>query len=219
MQELDIASVIEHTNLSPVVTANDIVQLAAEASTYRFYGICVPPFWVKFAKRELGPATVSLVSVVGFPMGYQMTETKLDEAKRAMDNGADEIDWVWNTSAFKTGLPWTKVELAKAGKLVHGQHKTLKVIIEASCLSDDGIVLACKVCRDAGADFVKTSTGFVGSGATVEQVRLIRKSLPGTVGIKASGGIKNLAQARQMLDAGATRIGTSSGVEIVKEKK
>ncbi len=216
---MNIASVIEHTNLSPTLTVNDIDQLVAEAAAFNLFGICVPPFWIKRAKRELGTSKTSLISVIGFPMGYQMTETKLDEAKRAVDNGADEIDWVWNISAFKSGLPWTKIELAKASKLVHDQQKIIKIIIETAYLSDAEIVEACEMCLDAGADFVKTSTGFAKGGATVDHIRLMRKSLPDTIGIKASGGIKNYVQAKQMLDAGADRIGTSSGASIVKEQE
>ncbi|MEQ8364758.1 MAG: deoxyribose-phosphate aldolase [Cyclobacteriaceae bacterium] len=216
---MNIASVIEHTNLTPTITIKDIDRLAEEAITFNMFGICVPPFWVKRAKRELGNKNISLISVVGFPFGYQMTETKLDEALRALDNGADEIDWVWNISSFKSGLPWTKIELAKASKSIHDQQKILKVIIETSYLSDEELVEACKICNDAGADFVKTSTGFAKQGATIERVQLMRKSLPATVGIKASGGIKTLAQAKQLLDAGAERIGTSSGVSIVNEQE
>ncbi|MEQ9414329.1 MAG: deoxyribose-phosphate aldolase [Cyclobacteriaceae bacterium] len=216
---MNIASVIEHTNLTPTITIKDIDRLAEEAITFNMFGICVPPFWVKRAKRELGNKNISLISVVGFPFGYQMTETKLDEALRALDNGADEIDWVWNISSFKSGLPWTKIELAKASKSIHDQQKILKVIIETSYLSDEELVEACKICNDAGADFVKTSTGFAKKGATIERVQLMRKSLPATVGIKAAGGIKTLAQAKQLLDAGAERIGTSSGVSIVKEQE
>lgn len=215
---MDIASVIEHTNLSPTITVSEVDQLAEEAIAFNLFGICVPPFWVKRAKRELGKEKVTLVTVVGFPFGYQMTETKLDEAKRALENGADEIDWVWNISSFKTGLPWTKIELAKASKFIHDQQKILKVIIETSYLSNKEIVTACKLCSDAGADFVKTSTGFSNGGATIDHIQLLRKNLPEAVGIKASGGIKNYHQAKQMLEAGAERLGTSSGVTIVMEQ-
>lgn len=214
---VDIASYIEHTNLTPTITVTDVDRLVAEAAEFNFLGICVPPFWVKRAKREIGSLATTLVTVVGFPLGYQMTETKIDEAKRAMDNGADEIDWVWNLSSFKTGLPWTKIELAKASHHIHDQQKLLKVIIETSCLSDEEIVLACKICSDAGADYVKTSTEYFNQGAMVDQVKLMRQSLSASVGIKASGGIKNLEQVKQLLAAGADRIGTSSGVSIIKE--
>ncbi|HCM77192.1 MAG TPA: deoxyribose-phosphate aldolase [Cytophagales bacterium] len=213
--EVDIAKVIEYTNLKPTVTVGEIDQLAADAVRLNLFGICVPPFWVKRAKRELGNAMVALVTVVGFPMGYQMTETKVDEAKRAMDNGADEIDWVWNISAFKTGLPWTKIELAKASKLIHDQEKILKVIIETSLLSDEDIILACKICSDAGADFVKTSTGYAGEGATIPHVQLMRQHLPPMVGIKAAGGIKHYKQAKDLIAAGADRIGTSSALSVI----
>jgi deoxyribose-phosphate aldolase len=207
---------IEHTNLNPTLTIKDIDKLVEEAKQYNFLGICVPPFWVKRAKREIGNEKVLLVTVAGFPLGYSMTETKLDEIKRAIDNGADEIDVVWNISSFKTGNPWTKIEIAKCSKLAHDFQKVLKVIIETAYLSDDEIIEACKLCVDAGADFVKTSTGFAPSGAKVEHIQLIKKSVPVGVGIKASGGIKTKEQAIQLIEAGADRIGTSSGISILK---
>lgn len=212
---MSISSYIEHTNLSPLLTIGDIDRLVAEAGQFKFFGVCVPPFWVKRAKREIGKADIALVTVAGFPLGYNMTETKLDEIARAIDNGADEIDVVWNLSSFKTGLPWTKVEIAKCSRLAHDHQKLLKVIIETSYLSDAEIAQACKICADAGADFVKTSTGFAPAGASVEHISLMRKALPAQVGIKASGGIKTLKSAEGLIRAGAQRIGTSSGVSIV----
>ena len=146
-----------------------------------------------------------------------MTETKLDEMKRAIDNGADELDAVWNVSSFKTGIPWTKIEIAKCSKLAHDHHKILKVIIETAYLDSDEIITATKICCDAGVDFVKTSTGFAPTGATVENIMLIRSALTPGVGIKASGGIKTKFQAIEMIHAGASRIGTSSGVKLVSE--
>jgi len=212
---MNIASFIEHTNLSPVVTIKDIDKLVEEARQYQFFGVCVPPFWVKRAQREIGNAGIALVTVAGFPLGYNMTETKLDEIARAIDNGATEIDVVWNVSSFKTGIPWTKIEIAKCSKVVHDHQRLLKVIIETAYLSAYEIVQACKLCADAGVDFVKTSSGFATAGATIENVALMKRSLPATVGIKASGGIKNAHQAAAMIEAGATRIGTSSGINIV----
>ena len=206
---------IEHTNLSPTLTINDIDKLVAEAKQFNFLGVCVPPFWVKRAQREIGLEKILLITVAGFPLGYSMTETKLDEIKLAIDNGADEVDVVWNISSFKTGSPWTKIEIAKCSKLVHDHQKVLKVIIETAYLSDDEIVEACKICVDAGADFVKTSTGFAPSGAKVEHIQLMKKSVPLGVGIKASGGIKTKEQAIQLILAGADRLGTSSGITIV----
>ncbi len=211
----DLARYIEHTNLSPTLTIGDIDRLVAEAQEHNFFGVCVPPFWVKRAQREIGSSAIQLITVAGFPLGYQMTETKLDEIIRAIENGADEVDVVWNITSFKTGIPWTKIELAKCSKLTHDHQKLLKVIIETSYLSDNEIIEACKMCADAGADFVKTSTGFAPKGATTEHVRLMRASVPTTVGIKASGGIKTKIQAHEFIEAGADRIGTSSGIEII----
>jgi len=213
---VNLATRIEHTNLSPTLTIEDIDRLVEEAGQYGFFGICVPPFWVKRAQREIGKTGIVLVTVAGFPLGYNMTETKLDEIKRAMDNGADEIDVVLNVTAFKTGMPWTKIEVAKCSKLAHDHQKILKVIIETAYLSNEEICEASKLCADAGTDFVKTSTGFAPAGATSEHVRLMRASLPPGVGIKASGGIKTYDQAVQLVGAGADRLGTSSGVKIME---
>lgn len=213
----NLASYIEHTNLSPTLTSKHIDQLVEEAKQHRFLGICVPPFWVKRAQREIGKEKILLVTVAGFPLGYSMTETKLDEIKRAIDNGADEIDVVWNLASFKTGGPWTKIEIAKCSKLAHDHQKNLKVIIETAYLTDEEIVEACTLCAEAGADFVKTSTGFAPTGAKVEHVELMRKSLPIGVEIKASGGIKTKAQAVSLIKAGANRLGTSSGVHLVQD--
>ena len=171
---MNLSRFIEHTNLSPTITIKDIDQLVAEAKQYNFLGVCVPPFWVKRAKREIGSDTILLVTVVGFPLGYNMTETKLDEMKRAIDNGADELDVVWNVSAFKTGTPWTKIEIAKCSKLAHDHQKIVKVIIETAYLNQEEIVTATKICCDAGVDYVKTSTGFAPAGATVEHILLIK---------------------------------------------
>lgn len=216
---MNVSDFIEHTNLSPTVTIKDIDQLVSEAKQFQFLGVCVPPFWVKRAKREIGTDKILLVTVAGFPLGYSMTETKLDEIKRAIDNGADEVDVVWNVSSFKTNLPWTKIEIAKCGKLAHDHQKMLKVIIETAYLSDDEIVEACRICADAGADFVKTSTGFAPTGAKEEHIELMKATLPSSVGIKASGGIKTYDQVVTMIEAGASRIGTSSGVKILETQK
>jgi len=212
---VNLAPFIEHTNLSPAVVIGDIDRLVEEARQYQFFGVCVPPFWVKRAKREIGVAPIQLVTVAGFPLGYHMTETKLEEIKRAVDDGADEIDVVLNVSAFKTGIPWTKIDIAKCSRLAHDHQKILKVILETALLSDTEIAEASKLCADAGADFVKTSTGFASGGATVEHVKIMKAAVPPSVGIKASGGIKTAEQALALIEAGASRLGTSSGVKIV----
>lgn len=213
---MNLAPYLEHTNLSPTLTIRDVDQLVDDARTHHLFGICVPPFWVKRARREIGDASIALVTVVGFPLGYSMTETKLDEITRAIDNGADELDVVWNISSFKTGIPWTKIEIAKCSKLVHDSQKLLKVIIETAYLTDQEIVDACKLCADAGVDIVKTSTGFAPSGAKEEHIRLMRATLPVGVGIKASGGIKTREQAIALIQAGANRIGTSSALKMIE---
>ena len=212
---MDIVSRIEHTNLQPTTGITDIERLIEEAHRHSFYGICVAPFWVKQAKREIANRAIALVTVVGFPLGFNLTETKLQEMTLALDNGADEIDFVWNMGAFKSGMNWTKIELAKASQIVHSRQKVLKVIIEAGLLTADEIVAACELCRDAGADLVKTSTGFAGQGAQVAHVALMRKVLPASVGIKASGRIRTRDQALQLIQAGADRIGTSAGMQII----
>jgi deoxyribose-phosphate aldolase len=214
---MNLASYIEHTNLSPTLTIRDVDKLVDEARQFGFLGICIPPFWVKRAQREIAKDKILLVTVAGFPLGYNMTETKLDEIKRAIDNGADEVDVVWNVTSFKTGIPWTKIEIAKCSKLAHDNQKLLKVIIETAYLTDEEITEACKLCADAGADFVKTSTGFAPTGAKVEDVKLMRSVLPKQVGIKASAGIKTMEQAIAMIEAGADRLGTSSGIKIVTQ--
>lgn len=215
---MNLASYIEHTNLNPAQTVADIDRLVEEAREHHLLGICVPSFWVKRAKREIANSKILLVTVVGFPLGYSMTETKLEEMKRAIDNGADELDMVWNITSFKTGLPWTKIELAKCSQLAHDYQKLLKVIIETAYLSDEEIITASKMCADAGADFVKTSTGFAPEGAKTEHIQLMRQSLPSSVGIKASGGIKTYEQAKALIEAGASRIGTSAALKILKTK-
>lgn len=212
---MNLAPYIEHTNLKPTLTIRDIDELVEQAKAAGFLGVCVPPFWVKRASREIGKEKIILVTVSGFPLGYNMTETKLDEIQRGIDNGADEIDVVWNVSSFKTGLPWTKIEIAKCSSLAHASQKLLKVIIETAYLSHTEIEQACKTCADAGVDFVKTSTGFAPAGATVEHIALMKKTLPSNVGIKASGGIKTYEQAIAMISAGANRIGTSTGISIL----
>lgn len=214
---MNLATYIEHTALSPTLTASHIDQLVADAKQFQFHAVCVPPFWVKRAWREVGDAPIAIVTVAGFPLGFNMTETKIDEINRAIDNGANEVDVVMNLTSFKTGIPWTKIEIAKCAKACHDKQVLLKMIIETAYLSDIEISEACKLCADAGADFVKTSTGFAPAGATVAHIRLMRSVLPPEVGVKASGGINTRELAMQLIEAGADRIGTSSAVSIMGE--
>ena len=214
---LNLNRFIEHTALKPTLTDKDIDKLVEEAVEYEFLGVCVPTFWVKKAKREVRNHGIQVVTVVGFPLGYQMTENKLDEIKLAIENGANELDIVMNISAFKTGMPWVKTELAKCAELIHENDCLMKVIIETAYLSDEEVLKAATICQDAGTDFVKTSTGFAPSGAKVEHIKLIRSTLNSNVGVKASGGIRDYATAIKMIEAGADRLGVSAGVSIMQE--
>jgi deoxyribose-phosphate aldolase len=212
----NIQKYIEHTNLKPTITSNDVDQLIQDAVANNLFGICVPPFWVKKAKRDIGINDVQLVTVIGFPLGYQMTQSKEVEMEQAIKDGADELDLVINISAVKSEMMWPKIEIAKLGKLAHASNKILKVIIETAYFSKKEIIELCKISADAGADFVKTSTGFAPEGATVENIALMRSVLPEHVGIKASGGIKTYEQAIALIEAGADRIGTSNGPGLLK---
>lgn len=216
---IKIEKYIEQTVLRAQTVDADIENLVKEAKEYGFVGVCVPPFWVKKAKREIENADIQLVSVVGFPLGYNLTETKVFETEQLIKLGADEIDVVWSLTAFKAGMNWPKLELAKLSQVCHDQDRILKVILETAYLSDSEIIQACEICADAGVDYVKTSTGFAPEGAKESHIKLMRKHLPSNVGIKASGGIKTLEQALGLVQAGADRIGTSSGVQIVKSAK
>jgi deoxyribose-phosphate aldolase len=206
---------LESTLLKPTVTEREIELLIADAIAEQFIGICVPPFWVKKVKREIGEEDVQVVTVIGFPFGYELTVTKLAEAHAAIEGGADELDVVWSQTAFHSGMSWPKIELAQLAKVAHASEKILKVIIETAYLSPSQIQEACMICQDAGADFVKTSTGYAPYGARVEDISLMRQVLPSTVGIKASGGIKSLELALALIQAGADRLGTSAAKTLM----
>lgn len=210
-----LASHIEQTYLKPDFTDKTLYNLIESAERFAFKGICIPPFWVKKAAREMAGKPIELVTVVGFPFGYHMTETKMEETQRALKDGATEIDLVLNISSFKSEMIWPKIEIAKIAGLVHQEEKLLKVIIETAYFSNEEIIKLCDICASAGADFVKTSTGYAPEGAKPELVKLMRSSLPDSVGIKASGGIKTKEFAIELINAGADRIGTSSGDTIM----
>ncbi|MEM9980911.1 MAG: deoxyribose-phosphate aldolase [Bacteroidota bacterium] len=212
-----ILPTIEHTSLAPLITYQQVEQLIKEVKKYPLRGVCIPPYWVKKVKRELGDTSLKVVTVVGFPLGYQRTATKRQELQTAIADGADEVDIVMCLSAFKSGAyDWVKIEFAQLTKLAHEYEKLVKVIIETAYLDDTEIEKACQLCTQAGVDFIKTSTGFAPSGAQAKQVAYIKSLLPDYVGIKASGGIKTAAQAQAMLEAGAEIIGTSSGIAIAE---
>ncbi|MFW6022757.1 MAG: deoxyribose-phosphate aldolase [Halanaerobiaceae bacterium] len=216
----DMAKMIDHTMLKPTATVENIKKLCQEANNYDFASVCVNPIFVPMASKLLSGTSVKVATVVGFPLGANTSETKAFETRNAIKNGAQEIDMVMNIGAFKSGA----YDLVQADiKVVVDATKTagvssdiiVKVILEISYLDKDEIVQACKIAKNAGADFVKTSTGFGGGGATVEAVSLMRKTVGREVGVKASGGVRDYNQALEMLDAGANRIGASAGVAIV----
>lgn len=206
---------LESTLLRPAMTEREVDLLIKEAIEEQFVGVCVPPFWVKKAKRELREQDIQVVTVIGFPFGFEATATKITETKEAILNGADELDLVWSQTAFHSGMSWPKIEIAQIAKICHAEERILKVIIETAYLTPEQIREACLICQDAGADFVKTSTGYASSGAKVEDIRLMRETLLSTIGIKASGGIKSLDFALELIRAGADRIGTSSAKAIM----
>ncbi|WP_243297167.1 deoxyribose-phosphate aldolase [Bacillus litorisediminis] len=210
-----IAKLIDHTLLKPEATKEQIIKLCAEAKEYHFASVCVNPYWVKLASEELKDTDVKVCTVIGFPLGASTPEVKAFETKNAVENGAGEVDMVINIGALKSGLYDVVLDDIRAVVEAAGNVLT-KVIIETALLSDEEKVKACQLAVQAGADFVKTSTGFSGGGATAHDVELMRKTVGPDVGVKASGGIRSSQDAETMIEAGANRLGASSGVEIVK---
>lgn len=212
----NIAKYIDHTLLKPTATEMDFRKLCEEIYQNSFYSACVPPFYVSFVKELLEYSDAKVCTVIGFPLGYHSTETKITEAQKALADGADELDLVMNINAFKSmAYETVKQEIKAIAEIAHEKKALLKVIIETAYLDNFDIRIACEICEEAGADFVKTSTGFAPKGADIEQVKLMREVLPGNIQIKASGGIQTYEQAMAFIEAGATRLGTSSGVAIV----
>lgn len=212
-----LAGYIEHTLLKPQATLTDIGKLCEEASSHSFRGICIPPYYVDEAARMLQGSSVKLVTVVGFPLGYNTLETKLMEAQKAISDGAEEIDMVVNIAAFKSGnIQYVQEETGSLATLCHLQQRILKVIIETALLSTDEMEKLCEICAVAEADFVKTSTGFASSGARVEDIKRMRAWLPDHIKIKAAGGIRDKEFAWQLVEAGADRLGTSAGIDLIQ---
>lgn len=213
-----IASLIDHTLLKPTATKQDIVKLCEEAKKYGFFAVCVNPMYVSFCKSLLRDTSVKVCTVIGFPLGATTTAVKVFESKEAIDNGADEIDMVINVSALRSkDYNYVLEDISAVREVTKG--KILKVIIETAYLNEEEKIKACKLAKEAKADFVKTSTGFAPTGATVEDVSLMRKIVGPDMGVKASGGIRTIEDVLKMIKAGANRIGTSSSVEIIKGKE
>lgn len=213
---LNITSIIDHTLLKPEATKEMIKKLCSEAKEYNFFSVCVNPYYVKTAKEELEGSNVRIATVIGFPLGSTPKEVKAFEASEAIKNGADELDMVINIGALKDG-DYTIVEEDIKAVVNEAADKALvKVIIETCLLDDEEKKKACKIAKAAGANFVKTSTGFSTGGATIEDVKLMREVVGEDLGVKASGGIRDYETAKKMVEAGASRIGASSSVEIAK---
>ncbi|WP_203333056.1 deoxyribose-phosphate aldolase [Planococcus beigongshangi] len=215
----NIASYIDHTLLKAESTKEQVIQICKEAAEYEFASVCVNPSYIETAAAELKDSKVKVCTVIGFPLGASTSASKAFETKDAIEKGAEEIDMVVNIGAIKSGdHELVKNDIAAVVEAAKGK-AIVKVIIEASLLTDEEKVLASRLSKEAGADFVKTSTGFSTGGATVADVKLMRETVGADLGVKASGGVRSLEDVEAMIEAGASRIGASSGVQIMQGLK
>jgi len=213
-----LAALIDHTLLKPEATQHDIARVCEEARQFRFASVCINPCWVQFAREALAGTGVRVCTVIGFPLGVNESRTKIAEAHLALSQGAKELDMVQNIGALRArDHQVVQQEIADLACIAHSHGAILKVILETCLLTDDQKVTACRLAQQAHADFVKTSTGFSTGGATVGDVQLMRNTVGQKMGVKASGGIRTLDHLRQMVSAGANRIGASAGVAILRE--
>jgi len=214
----ELARIIDSTNVKATATKSEIEKLCKQAVEYGFGCVCVNPVYVKLAATLLKGSKARVCSTIGFPFGVTLSEIKALEAVKAVENGAEELDMVINLSALKSGdYEVVKRDVAAVVDVKRLSNETVvKVIIETACLTKEEKVIACRLVKEAGADFVKTSTGFFGKGASVEDVRLMRETVGSDFGVKAAGGIRTYADAVAMIEAGANRIGTSTAVAIVE---
>jgi deoxyribose-phosphate aldolase len=216
-QNLDIAKMIDHTLLKPDATEQEIAQLCFEARKYGFASVCVNPTWVSLCAELLKGSAVKVCTVIGFPLGATVPEVKAFETENAIRQGATEIDMVINIGALKArDLATVAKDIRGVVNAAHARGIIVKVIIETTLLDDEEKTIACLSAKEEGADFVKTSTGFAGGGATVKDVALMRKTVGPQMGVKASGGVRTYEDAESMIKAGATRIGASAGVKIIQ---
>lgn len=215
---MELNKYIDHTLLKPEATSDDIIKLCEEAKQYKFKAVCVNPCYVGLCKEHLLNSDVKIATVIGFPLGANTIETKVYETENALVNGAEEIDMVINIGKLKSGdFDYVYNEIREVVNKANERKAIVKVIIETCLLTDDEKIKACELAKKANANFVKTSTGFSTGGATVEDVRLMKKVVGGDLEVKASGGIRDLETFKKMIEAGATRIGTSSGVKIIND--
>ena len=212
---MNLNKYVDHTVLKADTPKAKVQQIIDEAIQYDFMSVCINPTWVSFAAEKLAATDVKVCTVIGFPLGANMSAVKAFEASEAIKNGADEVDMVINIGAAKDG-DWDLVESDIQAVVDASGDVLTKVIIETSLLTDEEKVKACQAAVRAGADFVKTSTGFSTAGATVADIALMRQTVGPDLGVKASGGVRSIADAQAMIDAGATRLGTSNGVDIMK---
>ena len=213
---MELEGYIDHTLLKPTATESDIIKLCGEADIHSFASVCINPCWVPAAAVALANSKVKICCVTCFPLGATSTFAKLSETRWCLENGAEEIDAVMNIGKAKSGdWDYVECELREIAELAHSQAAILKVIFENCLLETGEIRIACETSVRAGVDFVKTSTGFAGGGATLDDVALMSRTVAGACGVKAAGGVRNAADAIAMIEAGATRIGTSAGVAIL----
>lgn len=217
MPNMNLAKYIDHTLLKPDTTEEQITKLVSEAKEYEFASVCVNPYWVSYCYEELKNTTVKVCTVIGFPLGATTKQAKVLETKQAIKDGAAEVDMVINIGALKSGNDaFVKDDIS--GVVEASSKRALtKVIIETALLTDEEKIRACQLAKEAGADYVKTSTGFSGGGATKSDIELMRKNVGKDLGIKASGGVRDLQSVQTLIEAGATRIGASAGVAILSD--
>ncbi|HSU30475.1 MAG TPA: deoxyribose-phosphate aldolase [Bryobacteraceae bacterium] len=213
-----IPSLIDHTLLRPDAAEGEIARLCQEARDFGFVSVCVNPCWVPLAAKALRDGYSRVCTVVGFPLGASQEKVKLAEARQALEEGAAELDMVLNIGALRSGFTArVRDEIAVLAETAHGEGAILKVILETCLLTRDEKLAACEAAAEAQADFVKTSTGFSTAGATIDDIQLMREAVGSSMGVKASGGVRTWAALQGMVRAGANRIGTSSGVSILRE--
>lgn len=213
---MQINRMIDHTLLKPEATREQIKKICDEALEYNFKSVCVNPYWVNFASEILKGSEVSVCTVIGFPLGANTSLLKSFETEEAVKNGASEIDMVLNVGLLKS-KEYDLVEEDIKAVVKSAKGKLVKVILETCLLSDEEIIKACELSMEAGADFVKTSTGFNSEGATTHAVKIMRETVGDKLGVKASGGIRDLKKSMDMIDNGASRLGVSAGIDIIKE--
>ncbi|ARV02570.1 deoxyribose-phosphate aldolase [Enterococcus faecalis] len=212
---MELNRMIDHTILKPEATEAAVQKIIDEAKEYNFFSVCINPCWVAFASEQLADTDVAVCTVIGFPLGANTPEVKAYEAADAIKNGANEVDMVINIGALKSQqYDYVRQDIQRVVDAAKGK-ALVKVIIETALLTDEEKVKACELAKEAGADFVKTSTGFSTGGAKVADIRLMRETVGPDMGVKASGGVHNAEEALAMIEAGATRIGASTGVAIV----